>query len=160
MLNLAIATSYTGPYHRIYNHPLFSDGNEDPFLWRDKRGHFHMLMHSLEAGGGFGDGPKVGRHAYARHIDSKWTFGNRTLAFNTTVQWTDGTHTDFYRRERPQLVFSDDGNMTPLYLTNGVQEAGQGSSYTVIQPLTTAAEWERQHGYAEQAQQHRHGRAK
>ena len=92
----------------------------------------------------------MGRHAWLRGsegLGGEWVFGNRTLAFNTSVVWTDGTMTDFYRRERPQLVFSDDGEMTPLYLTNGVQENGQGSSYTVIQPLTTAAEWERKNGY-------------
>ena len=166
MLNLALAKHYSGPYHRLHEQPVISQNSEDPFLWRDKRGHFHMLMHSLEAGGGFGDGPKVGRHAYARRLDGHWTFGNRTLAFNTSVQWTDGTSTDFYRRERPQLVFSDDGQMTPLYLSNGVQEVNQSSSYTVIQPLSTAKQWEIQHGYRkddaeqqqQQQQQNRHAR--
>ena len=161
MLNLAFAKHYSGPYHRLHSHPIFDDYNEDPFLWRDKRGHFHMLTHSLEDGGGFG-GPMVGRHAYARRFEGRWTFGNRTLAFNTSVQWTDGTSTDFYRRERPQLVFSDDGQMTPLYLSNGVQEVNQSSSYTVIQPLSTAKQWEIQHGYrkddAEQQQQQQQSR--
>lgn len=165
MLNLALAHNYTGPYTRLHSDPLFTNGNEDPFLWRDRRGHYHMLMHSLEAGGAFGDGPRVGRHAYARRLDGAWVFGNRTLAFNTSVEWSDGGVTDYYRRERPQLVFSEDGLMTPLYLTNGVQEKGTGSSYTVIQPLSTAAEWERKNGYRQagdeqqqQQQQHRHAR--
>ena len=157
-LNLALASQYRGPYHRLHSAPLFPNPNEHPFVWRDKRGHFHLLAHSLEAGGAFGDGPRVGRHAYARRLDGDWTFGNRTLAFSTAVEWTDGSVTQYYRRERPQLVFSDDGEMTPLYLTNGVQEAGQGSSYTLIQPLSTAREWERKQGYGKggQQQQQRH----
>lgn len=157
MLNLAFAEHYLGPYHRLHSHPIFENAGEDPFVWRDKRGHFHLLMHSFEDLSSM-----VGRHAYARRLDGHWTFGNRTLAFNTTVQWTDGTRTEYNRRERPQLVFSDDGLMTPLYLTNGVQEVNQSSSYTVIQPLSTAAVWERQHGYRrdepQQQKQHRHAR--
>lgn len=42
---------------------------------------------------------------------------------------------DYYRRERPKLFFSEDGEMTPLYLVNGVQEFGSKASYTLIQPI-------------------------
>lgn len=142
LINLAKARSFIGPYTKIESQPIFENGNEDPFLWQDKRGNFHMLLHSLEAGGGFGDGPKVGRHAFARKIDGPWTFNNQTLAFNTTVQYTDGTTINFYRRERPQLFFSEDGQMQPLYLTNGVQEDNSPQSYSVIQPLGGAKAYE------------------
>jgi hypothetical protein len=67
--------------------------------------------------------PNVGRHAYARSWQGPWIFNTETVAFNTTAKFTDGSSIDYYRRERPQLYFSDDGEMTPLYLTNGVQEA-------------------------------------
>ena len=40
MLNLAIARNYSGPYHRLHDKPIFPDSNEDPFVWRDKRGHW------------------------------------------------------------------------------------------------------------------------
>jgi hypothetical protein len=141
-LNLARAPHFSGPYTKIQSQPLFENDNEDPFLWRDKRGHFHMLTHSLEPDGGFGDGPKVGRHAYSRSIEGPWRFNNETLAFSTVVIFTDGTRVDFFRRERPQLVFSEDGLVTPLYLTNGVQERGSGMSYTVVQPLPGAERFE------------------
>ena len=147
LLNLATAPSYSGPYTKIQSQPLFSAPNEDPFIWRDKRGHFHMLTHSLEPEGGFGDGPKVGRHAYSRTLEGPWTFNNRTLAFSTLMDFVDGTSVNFFRRERPQLFFSEDGNMTPLYLTNGVQEKGSTMSYTIIQPLAGAGEWERSCGF-------------
>lgn len=147
LLNLATARHYTGPYTKIQAQPLFSAPNEDPFIWRDKRGHFHMLTHSLEPEGGFGDGPKVGRHAYSRTLEGPWTFNNKTLAFSTLVEYNYGTSVDFYRRERPQLFFSEDGEMTPLYLTNGVQEGGSGMSYTIIQPLPGAKGFESSHGF-------------
>jgi hypothetical protein len=48
-----------------------------------------------------------------------------------------------FRRERPQLYFSEDGAMTPLYLYTGVQPTSRsGDTYTLVQPLTTAAAWE------------------
>lgn len=147
LLNLATAPSYPGPYTKVQPQPLFFAPNEDPFIWRDKRGHFHMLTHSLEADGGFGDGPKVGRHTYSRMMEGPWTFNNRSLAFSTLVEYSDGTIVDFYRRERPQLFFSEDGEMTPLYLTTGVQEKGSAMSYSVIQPFCGAGEWERGCGF-------------
>ncbi|KAL5320041.1 hypothetical protein ACEPPN_013100 [Leptodophora sp. 'Broadleaf-Isolate-01'] len=144
LINLATAENFLGPYRKVQKDPLFENRNEDPFLWRDKRGNFHMLLHSLEDGGGFGDGPKVGRHAFSKTLEGPWTFNAKTLAFDTTVIFEDGSFVDYFRRERPQLFFSEDGEMTPLYLTTGVQEVGKEGSYTVIQPLGGAAYYERQ----------------
>ena len=129
------ATGWRGPYRKLSPRALFPESNEDPFVWRDRRGHWHMLLHSLEADGGFGAGPKVGRHAFARRWEGPWTFVNETLAFDTTVRYEDGRVVRFYRRERPQLFFSDDGLMRPLYLTTGVQEQGSAMSYSVVVPV-------------------------
>ncbi|KAM3510107.1 hypothetical protein MY11210_006024 [Beauveria gryllotalpidicola] len=139
-INLAVAaTGYRGPYRRVQPDPVFPADSEDPFVWRDKRGHWHMLTHSLEAEGGFGRGPKVGRHAYARDYRGPWTLSTRrSLAFDTTVRWDDGAAVRFYRRERPQLMFSEDGDMTPLLLTTGVQPRDSAMSYTVIVPVGDA----------------------
>ena len=139
-INIAVAKEFQGPYTKIQKDPLFPNGNEDPFIWRDKRGHYHLLMHSLEADGAFGDGPKVGRHAWAEDYKGPWTFGAQTLAFTTAVQYQDGSSIDFYRRERPQLFFSDDGEVTPLFLTTGVQERNNPMSYSVIVPVGDAGE--------------------
>lgn len=139
LINLAVSeTGYAGPYKKIQQDPIFPNGNEDPFVWRDKRGNYHMLLHSLEPEGGFGDGPKVGRHAWARKYTGPWTFGSMTLAFSTHVAYNDGTAIDFYRRERPQLYFSEDGKMTPLFLGTGVQPKSSPMSYSVIVPVGDA----------------------
>ncbi|PHH77096.1 hypothetical protein CDD83_4169 [Cordyceps sp. RAO-2017] len=137
-INLAVSDPGSGtrrPYRKMQPGPLFGNAGEDPFLWRDGRGHFHMLLHSLEPDGGFGSGPKVGRHAWARNQTGPWTFGTETVAFGTAVEFDDGRAVDFYRRERPQLYFSDDGAMTPLLLTTGVQPRGSPMSYSLIVPL-------------------------
>ena len=133
LINVATAPTFHGPYTKLSPDPIFPASNEDPFVWVDKRGNYHLLLHSLEAEGGFGDGPKVGRHAFARSWQGPWTFDNETLAFSTAVSFTDGTKIDYYRRERPQLFFSEDDEMRPLYLTTGVQEKDSPMSYTVIQ---------------------------
>lgn len=144
LINFATAPTYQGPYTKHQLQPIFNISNEDPFIWRDKRSHFHMLLHSLEPEGGFGNGPKVGRHAFARDWDGEWTFDAEKLAFSTNVEYEDGGDIDFYRRERPQLFFSEDGLMVPLFLTTGVQEVGSLMSYSVVQPIGDgAAEYEK-----------------
>ncbi|KAF2100279.1 hypothetical protein NA57DRAFT_73890 [Rhizodiscina lignyota] len=134
-INLAEAPHFLGPYHKLEKNPIFPNPNEDPFIWRDKRGHYHMLSHSLEPLGGFGSGPNVGRHAYSKDIDGPWHFNNNTLAFSTLVDFTDGSSTNYYRRERPNLYFSEDGKMVPLFLGTGVQEVNSSMSYSLIQPV-------------------------
>ena len=55
-----------------------------------------------------------------------------TLPFSTLVEFDDGTSVDFFRRERPQLFFSADGEMMPLVLKTGVQEKSREGSYGVM----------------------------
>lgn len=139
-INIASSSDFLGPYEELSPDPLFMDSNEDPFIWQDKRGNWHMLLHSLEPTGGFGDGPDVGRHAFARRWEGPWTFVSETLVYNTTIEYDDGSDITFYRRERPQLFFSEDGEMTPLFLTNGVQPMNSSMSYTAIVPVGDAGQ--------------------
>ena len=138
LISLAAAQSPAGPYTRITPgaSPIFPNPNEDPHVWQDARGSWHLLMHSLEKGGGWGDGPKIGRHAFARDPRGPWTFGASSLAFNTTVHFTDGSVTTYSRRERPQLLWSGG---RPVMLTTGVQEMHSPQSYTLCQPIGDSA---------------------
>ena len=149
LVSMASADNFTGPFTRSHSQPLSNEANEDPFLWRDKRGNYHMLMHYLGPGGGSTGGPQVGHHAFTKRWDGAWTFNNGTPAYDTTVNYTDGTSIRFMRRERPQLFFSEDGEMTPLYLSNGVQEFNSSASYTVIQPLGSASNGEQVGGFGD-----------
>ena len=130
---------YAGPYEltvepgNIENH--ISHRSEDPFLWQDKRGHWHFLVHHMVDIPLGLKGPRVGAHAFARDWRGPWTYNNVTLAYNSTVEYDDGTSVEYYRRERPKLYFSENGEMTPLYLVNGVQEFDSNKAYTVIQPI-------------------------
>ncbi|KZL63570.1 hypothetical protein CI238_02932 [Colletotrichum incanum] len=137
--NIYHADNYSAP-HDLVVEPRNTERSEDPFLWRDKRGHWHILVHHMIDIAEGRKGPRVGAHAYAREWEGPWTYNNNTLAYNTTVEFTDGFKLDYYRRERPKLYFSDDGQMTPLYLLNGVQEFNKSGSYTLIQPIGRKAE--------------------
>ncbi|KAK7908881.1 hypothetical protein PG985_016184 [Apiospora marii] len=108
---------------------------EDPFLWRDRRGHWHILCHwMIDIAVHGAKYPRVGGHLFSRDLTGQWTFKLQEV-YNTTVHFTDGGTTDYYRRERPKLFFSDDGLLRPLYLVNGVQEFNASASYTLIQPI-------------------------
>lgn len=148
-VNMYSAPSYMGPYKRVPTNPLFANPNEDPCLWKDKRGNYHLLMHDLAEIEATGiKGAKVGSHAFARSWEGPWTFDNVTLAYNTTVKFTDGSEVAYYRRERPKVWFSEDGSMTPLFLVNGVQEKSKKGSYTLVQPIGSgAAEYEKKMGF-------------
>ncbi|KAF5632869.1 glycosyl hydrolase family 43 five-bladed beta-propellor domain protein [Fusarium sp. NRRL 52700] len=120
-IGLARAAGPGGPFTRLNNdQPLFNNSAEDPSVWRDKRGNWYMIMHALE--GGFRGGPNVGGHAYVESLEGPWYYDTETRAFTTTVQFDDGTSAVDAERERPQLVFTYDGNMTPILLTSGVVE--------------------------------------
>jgi hypothetical protein len=115
---------------------------EDPFFWRDKRGNWHTLTHwmidLMERDGQ--KWPRVGAHMYARNLTGPWYFKQQE-SFNSTITFTDGSVETFKRRERPKIFFSDDGEVTPLYLTTGVQQMNESSrSYTLIQPV--GSKWE------------------
>lgn len=134
------ADSFSGPYNLIKSMPWntsdYSDHwTEDPFLWRDKRGNWHILCHwMIDIAERHEKYPRVGGHLFSRSLTGNWTF-KLQAAYNTTVYFTDGGRTDYYRRERPRLYFSDDGNLAPLYLINGVQEFNSSASYTLVQPI-------------------------
>lgn len=82
--------------------------------------------------------PRVGAHMYARELTGPWTFKLQE-AFNSTVQFTDGSVETFGRRERPKVFFSGDGEVVPLYLVSGVQSLGMTGSWTLVQPV--GSEW-------------------
>ncbi|CEL00422.1 hypothetical protein ASPCAL00024 [Aspergillus calidoustus] len=149
------ADRWDGEYEQVYT-PTWntsewsSTWTEDPFLWRDKRGNWHALVHWMidlveHDGQKF---PRVGAHVFARELTGPWHFKQQE-AFNSTVYFEDGTVQTLKRRERAKIFFSDDGEMTPLYLINGVQEMDQGSlSSTFIQPIGKKwREYERRLGF-------------
>lgn len=105
------ADSWAGPYHNITKgfDQAIKNG-EDPDMFKTKRG-WHMLNHNT--------GPSSSTLSYS--VDGiGWKTVLAENAFNATVQWTNGSRTEFCRRQRPQIVFADDG--MPGWLWSGVMD--------------------------------------
>ena len=100
--------------------PAFPDVNEDPGIFRDARGNFHILTHDF--------GQPTGGHAFSKDGLS-WTFAGN--AYGNGMEYEDGSVVSFSRRERPQ-VLSLGGE--PAFLFTGVQPQA-GLSYTQVQPI-------------------------
>lgn len=131
--SIAIAPTWAGPYvvtvgdDAVANLPK---SQEDGFMWKDKRGKWHALVHKMFDPPGAGPcGVWAGGHFFSEDGTS-WSPMAR--AYNTTVFTTDGGATTFDRRERPKLLFDAAG--TPTHLYNGAIPSS-GNPYTIVSPL-------------------------
>ena len=136
VLGLAIShTGWRGPYtdiiRKIVPAPFF---NEDPHIYRGKRGSYHMLAHSLCLA--WPHCTDVGGHASSAD-GIEWHYSSGA-AFNTTVEFEDGTSRTFSRRERPELLHDPESG-SPTHLITGVTEPGGAGrsdrSWTLVQPV-------------------------
>eukprot|EP01052_Picozoa_sp_SAG31_P034673 SAG31_NODE_4084_length_3603_cov_5.623002_4_plen_431_part_00 len=116
-LGSARAEAWADKYFVTTVKPLLPDNLEDPFLYRDCRGGYHMLAHSIGR-----DNRGVGVHMHSTNGHS-WSMGNPATAYTTEVAWSDGTNSTLARRERPVLVFeqnvSSGCKWIPIALING-----------------------------------------
>lgn len=149
------APSWKGPYRVVGGDEIdhCSYCEEDPFMWIDGRGNWHVLYHRmfdpygpLDPNWGQEDGtwkrPSspvplgwAGGHAFSRDglSWSKWS-----RCYNTSVALVNGSRHEFQRRERPKLLFDVHG--TPTHLFNGAitGDATLGT-YTIVAPLNVPA---------------------
>jgi hypothetical protein len=129
LIGVAKANSWKGPYVHSHN-PIFLDQNEDPYLYRNKRG-YHALFHGMKP---YAQDTYAGRHAFS--VDGwNWTFSDLP-AYNSTVHFTNGQVITFSRRERPHLLLNDQGE--PTHLFTGVQQYNYNDyTWTHVQPINT-----------------------
>eukprot|EP01043_Picozoa_sp_COSAG02_P010489 COSAG02_NODE_369_length_23680_cov_36.650609_10_plen_608_part_00 len=125
-LGSARASSWADSYHVTSPKPLLPENLEDPFVYKDCRGGYHMLAHSI---GRSSHG--VGVHMHS--ADGKtWIMGTPAVAYTTEVAWSDGTTSMLERRERPVLVFKKNHtsgcNWIPIALINGALNRTQNAS--------------------------------
>eukprot|EP00937_MAST-01D_sp_MAST-1D-sp2_P006230 g6230.t1 len=110
-------------------HPPNSNARhwEDPFLWIDARGHFHVLSHTWSALAY----PSNAISGHAFSIDggaSSWQF-SADEPYNNSIRHGDGTVQHFATLERPKLLFTDlERPHTPTHLINGVSPVWLGGS--------------------------------
>ena len=120
------SSSRRGPYRVVaadtYNNWGGSTkGSEDPFMWVDKRGHWHVLYHWIAGHA------NVGGHSFS--VDGH-SWSNVSAAYGTSRPLDGGRHVS-YAAERPKLLFGDDGT-TPEVLYCG---SSKGTGFTIASPL-------------------------
>ena len=138
-------TSFTVSYPNITfaNGTGFAWETEDPMIYEDERGNFHMLTHNIypcrwknatswptsDFGGG------CGGHAFSRDL-LRWTYSPQA-AYSSTVAYGDGSTSDT-GRERPQVV--QDAQRRLTHLVNGFGgggHPGHDHTWTGVVPLKT-----------------------
>jgi hypothetical protein len=111
--------------------------SEDPTIFQDLTGklpRWHILAHTDFSGiAEEGLWEHVAAHAVAPSPHGPWTVVPYP-PYDRTIKWSDGSTTEVFTRERPQLIFSGDqwnpatmaasgaaaGVRIPVALTNGV----------------------------------------
>jgi len=139
------APSFRGPYKPFPFNFTGNAGNgtwEDPFIWLDKRGHYHMLSHVWEGTGKL-YAVRVGGQAYS--LDGMLWVQTDQVPYTNMVNHTDGEVSAYSTRERPKLYF-DPISREPVALFNGVGGVPGGDkdtcgidwTYTLVQPVGDA----------------------
>lgn len=113
-ISMQVCPSENEPCHPSTGDPIISHTGEDPSVFVDHRGNYHILFNALP----YKCVPKFqqGGHAWSKD-GIEWSTP-RVGAFDTTVQFTDGSNMKCERRERPQMVLGKDG--MPLALISAV----------------------------------------
>lgn len=139
------ADSWKGPYKMISSRDITDciKCEEDPFMWQDHRGNWHVLYHRMFDNGP-GDDPAKGAegswsggHSFSADGITDWS--PITRCYNTSVPLVNGSTVKFVSRERPKLLMGADGR--PSHLSNAVQpnQTGAGPdagiTHTLIVPL-------------------------
>ena len=120
--------------------PIFKHAAEDPSVFVDTRGNFHMLVNALP----YACVPKTNQGGHAWSKDGVTWSEPRVGAFNTTVSFTDGTVITCERRERPQMIMDPETNNPGVLMTavfncppfgDGIYLGGDDDSFTLAQEM-------------------------
>jgi hypothetical protein len=140
---VSVAADWRGPYSEPYLLVPYSDYNntyvfEDPYLWQDAAsgGVWRLLLHQYNASNP-ADQVGVGGYAVSATPDlfSAWALQpSATPAYNTTVQFADGSNLTMARRERPKLLLNATMG-APAVLYNGVCPPGTEACWTLAQAI-------------------------
>ena len=146
-VSIAVADSVEGPFQAVVR-CNYTDGlttwGEDPFLWQDASDEtVHMYYHSYR----FQRTGWPSLHAFSKTGDL-WNVTQSYTgvgAYSTNVTFSDGSKGVYSRRERPELLFDEQG--VPMLFYSAIQEekagvgAGDGDepgfpySFSLAQPV-------------------------
>ena len=112
---LLTATSLKGPWTKFssINHPALDYTVEDPYLYVDTRGNFHIINHAYNTG----QRTNCTTSWVSSHFFSTdgITWGHSDQPYGHTVTFDDGTSHSYCTLERPSLVFDAAGLLTHIH---------------------------------------------
>jgi hypothetical protein len=113
-INVARAASWKGPYETIKPLPITSPKSEDPSVFRDARGNFHLLTNINNGHTRCDPSVPCGGHAWSR---DGLSWSNLTIgAFGPNQNLANGSVWKNAYVERPQVVQDKAGNPLALFL--------------------------------------------
>lgn len=127
-MGIAVAPRYDGPYEVKDFEITPGIHLEDAYLYAQD-GLYHIVCEDNRA-------QVSGHERWGVHLISddgirNWRAVDPVVAYTHTVLWEDGTRTVMERRERPQLVFDDEGRVS--HLCTGVLY--KGKTWCLVQPV-------------------------
>lgn len=125
-VGMALTDRWDKPFERR-GAPISTTMSEDPGIFRDHRGNFHLITHLLKGCPNKACGGPGGHFFSVDGLD--WQFAGQ--AYDFEVVWADGTREHLTRRERPQVLMVEG---KPSVLFTGAQPA-EGLSYTLAQRI-------------------------
>jgi len=117
-LGIAVASSWKTEFQNIGSGPIVTHIGEDPYIYADKRGNFHIVYHDMQ-------GSDLGGHAFSAD-GQKW-YNGAVPCYTGLVHFENGSSQKFKKRQRPQLIVE---NGVPLYLYTGVMPGGFTGDYS------------------------------
>ena len=111
------------------------NGNEDPTMWKSKRG-WHMIMHSKTACGL--NQRAVNNCGSMGYSPDSYTWYQSPWPVYTGAhfQWSNGKADKFTLRHRPKMMI-DDATGQPMYLYNAVRRPGIREVHNIAFPFNT-----------------------
>ena len=128
---MARADSFAGPYQfATPSRPIAYPESEDPSVFRDKRGNFHLLTNVNSDHARCAQGVPCGGHAWSR---DGFVFSNLTIgAFGPVITFKNGTEWRNAYVERPLVTMAPDG-VTPLSFHVGMSRSSYSDSCHWVQ---------------------------
>jgi hypothetical protein len=123
-INVTAANGTKVPYNKV-----FADQNihvEDPFLWVDKRGNFHIINHAYDDSVENCYTSTLSAHVFSPDGKDWHVLLPRVEPYSHTVEYDDGTSFTFVALERPNLHFDQNGTLTHINLAADLTTTNAG----------------------------------
>jgi len=129
---LATAPSFVGPY-TIQNDNVWSESKIEDFYLFKQNGQYYMVCE--DNAGAVSGHVRWGVRFVSNNGIYNWQPVESPIFYDHTICWTDGSVLQCERRERPQLLIDENGNVTHLFTS----VLFEGKTWNQVVPLRFCA---------------------